>query len=268
MNRAPQLVEALNPTAAIEIFDQLEVPVDNRETVLSRLEALLRTARVAEADHRKNSKGDFVEKIPRVQRNKFVKIAKKLEKIADEVLEIEVPRRRFRSNPETRFNIREPGNIAIRNAIAEKFKEILDPRFIAEHGCRPAIWSETDDAKRALNVENMALAISIQAIDIGASILRAMSESYLKAAQNLKANTKSGGPRPDPVRDLILLNIPQLWHDAFKGERSLYFDDAHPELLDFTRRVCELFGVRSMASRHHLTVAIAKFNERGERITA
>ena len=262
-----RIVSKIDRNEAAQIFKQLKVPAEKIEMACDRLENLVNHVNLMAQDISATKAIDDRGIRPQKQREKFINLAEKLEDIADEIRDLDLTRQRFHANRVREFHLPPVGVSQFKRAVGPILSNAFDPTYLAKFGIDVAFPQKNVEPRRisprgaesSPSPEYMAAAIEAEAVSISADLIRQIAKGLRHAGAHLKADTKRGGPRPNLVRDAVLLNLIALWRDTF--ERTVYFDETHP-LLEYCEALCGLLGVNGFCTEHHLKVAIGDFNDR------
>jgi hypothetical protein len=254
---------------AIRIFRQFEVPGERLEMAVSRLDELAKLVREMKKDISAADPKDELGIRPQDQRERFKRLAEKLELIAEEILQLDVPRQRYRRDRDTVY-VPPVGFDQFRRKVAARLAEVFDYSYPAKFGIdvrhathmhRGSPHPHRTDTS-AMRGEYTAEALEGEAARISADLIQQIAKGIRGAERLLKTETKAG-PRANVIREFVLLNLVALWHDAFDGQNILYVTDARPELFEFCESLGGLLGeAEGFCTEHHLKVAIRDFKTR------
>ena len=110
-------------------------------------------------------------------------------------------------------------------------------------------------------MEYLDSAIRTRAHEISSSILYRIAHGLRRAEAILDAETPKGGERPNPIREIVLLNIVAYWYSNI-NKKGLYFNLKRGPFTRFVIEVCDLLQVKSFATETHIKNAISRFKQK------
>ena len=272
---AERVVETLDHKALDTLLQEANFPPQNYPLAHERLDKFIAVVRVVERDT--GITADAQLKLKRAQKvaEEFKKSAKALSAIVNQLALIDAPRQRHRNDPNSEFYVPEVGANQLQDALTEALAKIYSPTFLvsfgftigdffkvaANEGGHPPLRDPFHRTNQSLKFDEEALrsALATQATPLTRAIVNQLALGLFNAAETLMPHQKRGGAAPNPIRDLILPNIIQLWYEGFEGKKGIYVDETYRDLLNFAQQICSLLGVPSYSSEYHVKAAITRW---------
>jgi hypothetical protein len=258
-------------------FESQKISPEKLEIIQNWIKEILNIIRAYEEDIGITRDGKLRIKNVRHPITQFTRASKSLVKVKEQLERIDAPRQRYKHDPNRPFYFPETGADQLRGALAYELAKIFAPtRF--EHldlnlsqftTLRPS-RNEDRSMRGPLRAEDRPLQFDrfgfqstakVEANPIAAMILDHIDKAFLQAAEDLEPLRKKGGADPNPIRELILTNVPNLFKEIY-GDKAIYVDDAYRDFFNFARSICKLLGVPSYCNTYQLKEGVKRWKKR------
>ena len=276
-----RVFQIIDHIALDNLLKETSFPPQKFALAHDRVDTLIIAVRTMEADIGVSADDRLNQKPAQKPVNTFKKSARLLMDLADQLDMIEAPRRRHMTDPTSLFYVPEVGADQLQNALSDTLAKILVPTFLSPFGINVSDFYKVqtlDSDSRPLREQHgrprnivtfdeisLKSALAPQAIATTTAIMQQLSLALSNAAESLKPEEKRGGAAPNPLQDLILLNIIKLWDEGFNGAKAIYIDEVYRDLFDFTKNICISLGVPSYCTEYKLKITISYWKKRSGR---
>ncbi len=275
-NKIYPVVKIIDRAAADAIFTTYKMPNENWQEAYDRLLALIAHVRILETDIGTEPALGLPLGLAKKKREAFIQMSDTLDRVAKAFDELDKRRQRARNDARSSFYIPGVGEEQFRYSVGRELIKILAPAFLLnfdidippppedDERARNSIRGEARSTRRSSpdwNIDYTNGAIKNASPAIASEILRRIALGLRKTERMLFEETVRGGARPDPIREVVLLNIVVLWRDAV-SHRGIYFNLKRGPFTRFVRDICGLLGVSSFCTETHVKNAIKQFRVR------
>jgi hypothetical protein len=258
-------------------FEDRKIPPEKLEIIEKWIQDILIFVRAYEEDIGITRDGKLRIKNVRHPITQFTRASKSLVTVRKQLDQIDAPRQRYKHDPNRPFYFPETGADQLRRALAYELAKVFTPtRFdhleldLSQFTTVSPSRSDDRSMRGPLRAEDRPLqydrfgfqsAAEREANSITAMILDHIDKAFLQAAEDLEPLRKKGGADPNPIRELILTNVPNLFKEIY-GDKAVYVDDAYRDFFNFARSICKLLGVPSYCNTYQLKEGVKRWKKR------
>ncbi len=253
------LAMSVNKPMLKEALALVSAPGDHTQCVTNKLEDLLRYVRSIEEDIEADKAADIAGTRPQDRRKQFVKLASKLEDIAEELAVLRGPALRYKEDPEFP-RTRPVGLTEFRTAVSNWLTQPLSSGYIGTFGIEPFEWDRNNVSLGPINTRNRASAIEEFAEEISTDLIHRLASALRDAERELKTNTPKGGHRHGKIQDTLLLNVVAIWQQIHGNKEEASYNRGPTIFFTFCVQICKAVGGGNLCTEAHLRKAVRNYN--------
>ena len=261
-------------------FKNRRIPKEKFEAIQNWIREILVFVRQYEEDIGISPAGKLLIKNAQHPIAQFSRASESLADVRKHLDRIDTPRQRYKLDPSRQFYFPETGADQLRRELAYELAKLFTPsrfdhlelnlsQFITtlssrtgNHSMRGSLRGEKPEI--LFDREGFQSATESEANPIAAIIIEHINKAFLRAAESLKPLQKRGGANSNPIKELILTNLPQLFQEVFNN-KAVYVDDAYRDFFDFAWSICKLLGVPSYCTVYQLKQGIKHWKKHSGR---
>ena len=238
----------------------VRAPGEHTQFVTERLEELLKYIRAIERDIDAVKAKDITGTRPRDRREQFVKLASKLEDVAEELAVLRRPTLRYKEDPEFP-RTRPVGLTEFRTAVSNWLTQPLSSGYIGTFGVEPFEWDRKNVSLGPINTRNRASAIEEFAEEISTDLIRRLAAALRDAERAVFANTPKGGRRHAKIRDALLVNVVAIWQEIHGHKRKATYNRGTTRFFNFCLEICKAIDAGNLCTPAHLREAVRAYTK-------
>jgi hypothetical protein len=261
-------------------FKNGQIPLKKFEVIQNWIREILVFVRQYEEDIGISRAGKLLIKNAQHPIAQFSQASKSLADVRIHLDRIDAPRQRYKLDPNRPFYFPEAGADQLRRALAYELAKLFTPtrfdhlelnlsQFTRVAPSRTGDRSmrgplRGGDQEIQFDRAGFQSAAEREANPIAAIIIEHIDKAFLRAVESLKPLRKRGGADTNPIRELILTNLPQLFKKIF-DDKAVYVDDAYRDFFDFAQSICKLLGVPAYCTAYQLKEGIKRWKKHSGR---